>query len=215
VTETPRRRRHLFPSAARAGVLFLTALLFSSPLSARSQEIDRNLEELRRLIRDKDYRTALEDLEFIAQRIQDLRIARVQPFFPDPPQGWQSSPPLRISGVDEPWVRHLEVRRTYRRAEGSGKIDIVFDFASPLLPAVTMSLNPVYIAGDPFSRPLEKSGFPGRLRFNPDTGEGEVTLILDKRIIVSVIGRGVPDRDVLEEFTALVDLESLAALPPP
>jgi hypothetical protein len=144
-----------------------------------------------------------------------MRIAKIEPFFPEAPQGWQSSPPLRISSVDEPSVRHLEVRRTYRPAEGSGKIDIVFDFASPLLPAVTMSLNPVYIAGDPLSRPQEKSGFPGRLRFNPDTGEGELTLILDNRIIVSVIGRGIPDRNVLEDFTTLVDLESLAAFSPP
>ena len=88
-----------------AGALFLAALLLSSPLTARSQEIDRNLEELRRLIRDKDYRTALEDLEFIAQRIQDLRLAKIQPFFPEAPQGWQPSPPLRMSSVDEPWVQ--------------------------------------------------------------------------------------------------------------
>jgi len=209
------RWKRLFPAAGKAGALFLTALLLSSPLSARSQEIDRNLEELRRLIRDKDYLTALEDLEFIAQQIQDLRLTKVQPFFPEAPQGWESAPPLRTSSVDEPWGRHLEARRTYRPAEGSGKVDIVFDFASPLLPAVTMSLNPVYIAGDPLSRPVEKSGSPGRLRFNPDTGEGELTLILDNRIIVSVIGRGIPDRNVLENFTTLVDLKSLAAFPPP
>ena len=108
-----------------------------------------------------------------------------------------------------PGCRHLEVRRTYRPAEGSGKIDIVFDFASPLLPAVTMSLNPVYIAGDPLSRPVEKSGFPGRLRFNSDTGEGELTLILENRIIVSIIGRGIHDRNVLEDFATLVDLEQV------
>lgn len=207
----PRRGTALISrlGAARTAAAALGILLVLPPTALG--DLKGQLDEIRHLIREKNYLTALEDLKFIAQQIQDLRLTEVQPLFPEAPEGWLAEEPLRTSSEDDPWNRRLEVRRKYLPSEGAGKVEIVFDFYSPLLPAVTMSLNPVYIAGDPLFEAVEMGGFPGRLQFNPDTGEGELLLVLEEPVLLSVVGRGIKGPSVLREFASLIDLDALSA----
>ncbi len=193
-------------------ILFLSFLflpLSPSPLGA--EQLDSLLDEIEQLIADKDFTTALEDLKFLAQQIQDLRLMEAAVFFPGPPEGWMADEPLRTSPEEEPWSRRLEARRRYLPEKGTGKVEIVYDFHSSLLPAATMSLNPVYIAGDRFSDPIEQAGWPGRIHYNSDTGEGEILLIVDRRILVTVLGRGIAGRAVLQEFLSLIDFGTLSS----
>lgn len=201
------------PGSARIAAAALSILL-TLPSTARG-DLKGQFDEILYLVREKNYLTALEDLRFIVQQIQDLRLAEVQPLFPDAPEGWLAEAPLRTSSEDDFWSRRLEVRRKYLPSEGGGKVEVVFDFHSPLLPAVTMSLNPVYIAGDPLSEAVEMGGFPGRLQFNPDTGEGELLLVLEEPVLLSIVGRGIKGKSVLREFASLVDLDALAAFTGP
>ena len=206
------RETFFSPWKAAPLILFLSFLFMpfsSSPLGA--QQLDVLLDEIEQLIADKDFTTALEDLKFLAQQIQDLRLREAAAFFPEAPEGWMADEALRTSREEEPWSRRLEARRRYLPAKGTGKVEIAFDFHSSLLPAVTMSLNPVYIAGDRFSESFEQAGWPGRIHFNSDTGEGEILLIVDRRILVTVLGRGIAGRAVLQEFISLVDLRTLSS----
>ena len=202
--------RHVAARTATAALCILLIL----PLSARG-DLKGQLDEILHLIREKNYLTALEDLKFIVQQIQDLRLAEVQPLYPEAPEGWLAEAPLRTSSEDDFWSRRLEVRRKYLPSEGAGKVEIIFDFYSPLLPAVTMSLNPVYIAGDPLSEAVKMGGFPGRLQFNPDTGEGELLLVLEEPVLLSIVGRGIKGQSVLREFASLIDLDALTAFTSP
>lgn len=206
--------RDTFRSLGKAApvILFLSFLFLpfsSSPPGA--QELDGLLDEIEQLIADKNFTTALEDLKFLSQQIQDMRLREAAAFFPEAPEGWMADEPLRTSSDEESWSRRLEARRRYLPAKGTGKVEIALDFHSSLLPAVTMSLNPVYIAGDRFSEPFEQAGWPGRIHFNSDTGEGEILLVVDRRILVTVLGRGIADRAVLQEFLSLVDLRTLSS----
>jgi hypothetical protein len=206
------RGRHVIFLALATGLLLALALL---PPSATARDLAVQIEEVRRLVLEKNFVTALEDLKFIAQQIQDLRLAEVQPLFPESPPGWETAPAVRTSREGESWSRRLEVRKTYLPESGIGKVEIIYDFFSPLIPATFISLNPVYLVGDPQAEAIEFAGAPGRLRFNPDTGEGELVLILDNRILVTVLGRGLPSRSVLRDFARLVSYPLLEAFSPP
>lgn len=196
------------------GCAAVLAVCLASP-PAGGQDISAQLEEVQKLIDDKDYVTALEDLKFIAQQIQEFRLAAVSPLFPAPPAGWRADPPVRTSREGELWSRRLQVRRRYVPEELTAKIELVYDFNSPLIPRVVLSLNPLYLSADPQAEAVEVAGHPGRLWFNPDTGEGEMVLVVAERVLVSIVGRGIPGRTTLKDFSSRLEISSLASFMPP
>lgn len=202
-----------------ASLLLVAALLLAAALSlppaAAAQDLDFHLEEVRRLIEEKAYVTALEDLRFIAQQVQDLRLAEASPLFPEPPPGWTADRPLRTSAEDEIWSRRLQVQRRYVPERGSGRIECLFDFYSPLIPKASLSINPVMVAGDPRAEIVDLRGNRARLWFNADTGEGELLVVIGGRVLVSLTGKGIDSRDVLREFALRLDLPRLASWAPP
>ncbi len=206
------REKSLLNLAPSVCLLFGLVVL---PSSLAARDLSVQIEEVRRLVLEKKFVTALEDLKFIAQQIQDLRLSEVQPLFPEPPPGWETAPAVRTSREGEFWSRRLEVRKTYRPESGVGKVEVIYDFFSPLIPSISISLNPVYIASDTQAEAIEYAGAPGRLRYTPDTGEGELVLILDNRILVTVLGRGIPSRSALRDFAGLVSYSSLKVFSPP
>jgi len=195
--------------------LALCLFLACSPGPAHGTDLSAQLDEVQKLVHEKDYITALEDLKFIAQQIQEFRLAEVSPFFPAPPPGWRAEPPVRTSREGEFWSRRLQAQRRYTPEDGTARIDLVFDFNSPLIARVTLSLNPVYLAADPQAEPVEFSGEPGRLWFNPDTGEGELIIVIAGRVLVSMTGRGISGRDLLRDFARRLDMAALSAFMPP
>ena len=206
------REKSLLNLAPSVCLLFA---LVGLPSSLAARDLGVQIKEVQRLILEKKFVTALEDLKFIAQQIQDLRLFEVQHLFPEPPPGWEASPAVRTSRGGEFWSRRLEVRKTYLPESGMGKVEVIYDFFSPLIPSVSISLNPVYIASDTQADAVEYDGAPGRLRYTPDTGEGELVLILDNRILVTILGRGISSRSVLRDFAGLVSYSSLKVFSPP
>ena len=206
------RQHSLLFFAVSTGLLFA---LVGLPSSLAARDLSVQIEEIGRLVMEKNYITALEDLKFIARQIQDLRLAEVQPLFPEPPPGWETAPALRTSREGEFRSRRLEVRKTYLSESGVGKVEIVYDFFSPLIPSISISLNPVYLAADNQAEAIEYADAPGRLRFTPDTGEGELVLILDNRILVTVLGRGISARSVLRDFAGFISYSTLKTFTPP
>jgi hypothetical protein len=203
------------PLLRAAGWLGLLLALLALPSSLAARDLSVQIEEVQRLVLEKNYVTALEDLKFIAQQIQEFRLAEVQPLFPEPPPGWETTLAVRTSREGEFWSRRLEVRKTYLPESGTGKMVLIYDFYSPLIPSISISLNPVYITGDPRTEAIEYADAPGRLSFTPDTGEGELVLILDNRILVTILGRGISTRSTLRDFAGLIDYSSLKVFSPP
>jgi hypothetical protein len=206
------RGHHLRRLAGWPGLLLA---LIALPSSLAARDLSVQIEEVQRLVLEKNFVTALEDLKFIAQQIQEFRLAEVQHLFPEPPPGWETTLAVRTSREGEFWSRRLEVRKTYLPESGMGKMVLIYDFYSPLIPSITISLNPVYITGDPRTEAIEYADAPGRLSFTPDTGEGELVLILDNRILVTVLGRGISTRSTLRDFAGLIDYSSLKVFSPP
>jgi hypothetical protein len=167
------------------------------------------LNEILKLLEEKSYSLALEDLRFTARQIQELRLKEAAPLFPEPPPEWTAGEPILILPDDELWSRRLQVLRTYRPARGPGKVEFSYDFHSPLIPQAALSLNPVFAATDDRVALLSVGGEKARLSFNDDTGEGEMIMIPGNRLLLTITGRGVRSRDTLRDFASRLDLERL------
>jgi hypothetical protein len=193
--------RKLICSAALAVVLAVGP--------AWAQEIDPQLQEIRTLVREKRYPIALESLRLVARQIQDLRLGAVSPAFPPAPAGWTALPPLSLLEEDEIWSSRLAAQRPYAAAAGTARLDITIDVHSPAGPAVSLSFNPVVVAGDPRSQLVPVGTETALLRFNPDTGEADLRVLIGKDTLVTVRGRGIATPDILISLARGVDFTLL------
>jgi hypothetical protein len=178
---------------------------------AAAQDIGVQLEEIRTLVREKRYPLALESLRLVARQVQDLRLEAVSPAFPDPPAGWTATPPLNLLPEGDIWSERLEAQRSYAPPSGATRVDLVIDVHSPHAPAAALGLSPLVTSADPGTRIREIAGLQARVRFVPDTGEGEVRILLGRDILVTARGRGIEGAEVLVRLVERVDFAFLRA----
>ena len=190
-----------------SGCLFLVcvlgAVLGAVPVSA--QGLDPQLQEIRTLIMEKRYPMALESLRLVARQIQDLRLETVAPAFPAAPAGWTALPALSLLEEDEIWSSRIAAQRAYVAVPGPARLEITIDLHSPFIPAAALSFNPIVLAGDPLSRLVPIGSETALLRFNPDTGEGELRVLVGRETLVTARGRGIISPEILIGFASGVD----------
>ena len=195
----------------RLAPLALALLAACAAAPAAAQDIGVQLEEIRTLVREKRYPLALESLRLVARQVQDLRLEAVAPAFPDPPPGWTATTPLNLLAEGDIWSERLETQRSYMPPSGATRVDLVIDVHSPHAPAAALGLSPLVTAADPSTRIREIAGLQARVRFVPDTGEGEVRILLGRDILVTARGRGIESAEVLVRLVERVDFAFLRA----
>lgn len=188
-----------------------TALAFGilsctlAAIPAAAQGLDPQLQEIRTLLREKRYPLALESLRLVARQIQDLRLEIVAPAFPAAPAGWTTLAALSLLEEDEIWSNRIAAQRAYAAVPGPARVDLTVDVHSPFGPAVAMGFNPIVLTGDPLSRLVPIGGETGLLRFNPDTGEGELRVLIGRETLVTARGRGILSPEILIDLARGVD----------
>ena len=203
--------RRLAPAfAAAAAAALLAGASPARPGSAPAPEaLEAQILEVRALVREKRYPIALESLRLIARSIQELRLEEVRPAFPAAPPGWTAGELVSLAAEQEPWSRRIEARREYRRLDGTARISMTLDLHSPWIPTVSLSLNPLYVAGDGLARLVEVSGEKARLGFAPDSGDGDLRVILDGKVLVTLAGRGLASGETLVDLARAIDFDLL------
>lgn len=203
----PARRGGGARVAAAIGALALAGAGIAVP--ARAQELEPQFREIRTLVKEKRYPLALESLRLVARQIQDLRLESVAPAFPAAPSGWRPLAALSLLDQDEVWSSRIVAQRGYIADQGPARMDITIDVNTPFGAAAAMSLNPLVAAADPRARILEIGGETGLLRFNPDTGEGELRVLIRREVLVTARGRGITSPETLIDLARGVDFAFL------
>jgi hypothetical protein len=194
---------------AAAGACAALVLCAFAAAPAGAQGLDPQLQEIRNLIHEKRYPLALESLRLVARQIQDLRLETLAPAFPTAPNGWTALPPLSLVEEDEIWSSRIIAQRAYVATVGSSRMDLTIDINTPFGPTVALSLTPLAMTADPLARPLDIGGGKGLLRFNPDTGEAELRVLLGREILVTARGRGLKTPEILADLARAVDYDLL------
>ena len=187
--------------------LFLISALVAIPAGA--QGLDPQLQEIRTLILEKRYPMVLESLRLVARQIQDLRLETVAPAFPAASADWTAQPALSLLDEDEIWSSRIIAQRSYLAVPGPARVDVTIDVHSPFGPAVALSFNPLVLTGDPLSSIVPIGSEKGLLRFNPDTGEGELRVLVGREILVTARGRGIHNPEILIGLARRVDFALL------
>jgi len=193
----------------RAAACVLTAACAFAAAPAGAQDLEAQLQEIRTLIREKRFALALESLGLVARQLQDQRLEAVSPAFPAPAADWTAQPALSLLEENEIWGDRIAAQRSYVATSGSARIDLTIDVHSPFVPAVSLSFNPLALAGDPSARVVEIGGEKGLLRFNADTREGELHVLVGREVLVTARGRGIASPELLVDLARGVDYSLL------
>lgn len=189
-----------------AGFAFLFVFL-ASAAGARADEVEDAIQEGLAAYKSEDYSGAASSLDYAAQLIRQKKGGELESVFPEPLEGWSADEASSEGTAAAMFGGGVTAERDYRRDDDSVSIRLVTD--SPLLQGVMMMLsNPSFALAD--GGKLERiNGQKGIVKYDADDRSGDINLVVDNRVLVTVEGNGV-DRDELIAYASAVDFDKLS-----
>jgi hypothetical protein len=127
--------------------------------------------------------------------------------------GWEMDKP-RGEKMTMP-VAFSQTEATYTKGDSTVNVKIVDSAFSQLLIAPwSMFLTTGYEkqTSDGYEKSVNVGGNPGFEKWESDSKDGELNLVVAKRFLVTINGDSIPDMKVLQEFASKVDTGKLASL---
>ena len=183
-----------FPQA----VLLAACLL---PTAAFADEITDQIQSAVEAYEQKDYRSAVSDLNYAIAQIQELINTESARLLPEPLEGWTASEVESDSGMAM-FGGGTSMTRTYQREAEQLEINIVAN--SPWVASVMQIMgNPMLMAGNPNLKPYRHGKYKGM----KETGDGsvEVSLLVAGQVLVKLTGTGLGDEAVVEQYLDAMD----------
>ncbi|MBF0481451.1 MAG: hypothetical protein HQK81_14025 [Desulfovibrionaceae bacterium] len=88
----------------------------------------------------------------------------------------------------------------------------VMDGLSASVPFMAITQAVEMESSEEYIKPLNIKGIKGNEAFRFQEKEGELTLVVDNRFLVSVRGTGLPDNDLIKKLAAALDFARLVEL---
>jgi type II secretory pathway pseudopilin PulG len=129
------------------------------------------------------------------------------------PSGWDRSKPDGTQ-TSSPFVTS-EASANYTKGTFHANVTITDSALNSMVMmpfTMMMSMNYAERSTSGYKKSVQYSGQPGLEEWNSDNKHGEMTMIVNKRYVVSVKGDGFDNMDVLKEIANAIDLNKLAAL---
>lgn len=143
-----------------------------------------------------DLPRAAHALEMALSDIQDRLGKAFADTMPAVPAGWEADPP-EFQGLGQVGGG-LSVTRAYGKGEASLNASLFLD--SPAVEAAAALLaNPAATAAQPNTKRVKVGAEDALLRFDSSTKSGEITMVLNNRVLLEIEGDNVAGGEVLAE----------------
>jgi hypothetical protein len=181
--------------------------LVSSPVSA--DDITAQIDAGRQAYEQGELRNALQTLQFAVAGIQEKINLSLLDLLPAPLEGWDADEPQAQSSGMAAMIAGTNLSRRYYRNDGA-ELDISITADSPLLGMMSMMLsNPLLMQTDPATRIYTQDGHRGTIKHEKDSDEWEISLLVGRKIMVQVSGRGLKDKQAVEDYVKAIDFQAL------
>jgi len=157
---------------------------------------------------EQDYKTALEELQFVTAQIQQLNQVEMKKLLPQALEGWtekennNNDDQLAMSMMGGGTTMSKEFTRNRE------KVKVAVMANSPMMQMMTMMLkNPAMMAGQKNTKPFRYKRAKGMIK--KDKNKTEISLVLAGQILVQVTGRKVEDDEVLKQYLKQLDFAKL------
>ncbi len=180
----------------------------SPSASAAPDDIVAAVEEALRQYKNKDFPSAVSNLDYAAHLIRQKKVELLKELLPEPFYGWQAKAPESQSLGTAVFGGGSTVSRDYHTQSGEAvSIEIVSD--SPVLQSIIMMLNNPLFAGASGGNLKTIKRQRAMIKYNEEERSGEINIVVASRFIVTVKGRGV-DLTWLLRYAEAMDFDALA-----
>lgn len=185
--------------------VFLSALLIL-PAAAVADEVEEQIQLGLESYRNRDYKAAVDDLNYAVAQIREKLNAEHATLLPEPLDGWTASEVENASAGLAMMGGGSHMSRTYRR--GGESLEITLTAGSPMVAgALTMINNPMLLSSSPDLKPYRYKRVNG---MKQTSGERiEVTLGLAGQIMLQLTGQNLSDEAVITAYLDAMDLERI------
>jgi len=194
-------------------ILLLTVfslITFGFSSAAMADDVEDYINEALGYYKDGQYSEAVSSLNFAEQLIQQKKSSGLEAFLPGPFSGWEAQTATSQAASSAMLGGGISAERQYSKGDSSIRIQIMAD--SPMLQGVMMMMsNPMFATSD--GGKMERIGKQKAIvKFDPNTKEGDVQIVVANRFLVKVEGNGITDKD-LKDYAKAIDYDKMAQLP--
>ena len=191
-------------------VLLAVALVLVWAQAAFADEISDTIEKGKELYQEKKYSEASGELQFAVGQIQNLQAEQRKQLLPDPLPGWTAEEASASAASMGLFGGGVTASRAYRKEGANEYIEIEILSESPLLQTVLMFLtNPMMASAQPNTKLVRIKGEKGLEKFSAQDEDGELSVVLDGKTLVTVRGSEITDKDILYDYVDAVDFEQV------
>jgi len=190
-------------------ISFVIWALVSMPLYAFADDVTDSINEALQHYKDGAYSEAVESLTYSSRLIQQKKSGELASLLPGPLKGWVAEDAASDSSVTA-FGGGISVSRKYNKDASSVSIDLMAD--SPMLQGMLMLFsNPMFAQADG-GKMVKIGKQKAVLKYDAKESSGELTIVVDNRILVKVSGTGVKSDD-LSAYANAIDYAKIEALP--
>lgn len=178
--------------------------------AAFADDVTEYINEALQYYKDGDYSDAVDSLNYAEQLIQQKKSTGLEAFLPEPLKGWKAETATSQAASSAMLGGGISAERSYTKGNSSIEIQIMAD--SPMLQGVMMMMsNPMFATAD--GGKLERIGKEKAIiKFDPNTKNGDLQIVVANRFMVSIDGRGISKKD-LKDYAKAIDYKKMAQLP--
>jgi len=190
-------------SLKKTSRLFIWVLLCSTINWA--DEISDTIEHALHAYQNGDISSAKEELSFALELLRQKKGEFMKQYLPEALEGWHANEPKAQMAASGVLSGGTTLYRSYSK-KGGAKIQIEIVVDSPLISGIiSIFANPMFISGGKLMRIKREKAM---LNYNEKNAKGEVTLMVDKRFMVTIRGEGVTKEEILE-YAQAIDFKAL------
>ncbi len=167
-------------------------------------EISDTIEDALASYKQGNISATKEDLSYVLELLRQKRGEQMKAYLPAPLTGWHADKATaQMAGVGM-LGGGTTLSRVYTQKRAKIRIEIIAD--SPLIAGLgSMFSNPILSSGGKLKRINREKAM---INYLPNLKSGEITLMIDKRFMVTIKGEGVLE-ETLISYAQAIDFEGL------
>lgn len=191
---------------AKKLALSLAVILSMTTASAMADDVEDSINEGMEAYKAGEFKDAVESLNYASQLIQQMKGQNLESLLPEPLDGWEAQTAKSNSSGASMFGGGVSAERTYRKGNSSIDVSIITD--SPMIQGMMMMFsNPMFASSD--GGKLKKIKREKALvKYKPADNSGEIQVMVDNRILLTVRGSEVSEDDLMA-YAKAVDFKKL------
>ncbi|MGB0847094.1 MAG: hypothetical protein ACPGSM_10230 [Thiolinea sp.] len=171
--------------------------------TAIADDVSDAIDEASKAYESGDVNTAVENLNFAVQLLQQMKGEKLSELLPEALDGWTAGEAESAAVGAAMFGGGLTAKRSYQKDKSKVKIEIVTD--SPMIQSmVALFTNPLFGASG--GKMTKINGHKAMLEYNKKRQKGEYKLMINNRYMVTVNGRKV-EADELKAYVEAIPFD--------